>query len=468
MPEPASRHLLSLPAEIAIQIIDDLGLDDTWSLAQSGKEVYDVCQPAMRRHKENKEKYSTICLGPPFSEDDGSEFEGIHPLFFVEQIIRDPKIASYVTKLRTSRCRSEPDERDFKGDGFTREQEQLAATLANIDTEPAFLAAHCPWLATPEHDSWRDALLKHNNQPHHVAILLTMLPKLRSIYMRGMSLGDSYIPVVTMVWAIAEANHDQSSTVHGKALSRLTEISIDHWDTEGGENIDMFKPFVALPSMRCLRGRMMYGEADPVEDPPTPVLNDDGTHRKSQIDEINITYSTVESKAFEPIFKTIKNLKKFTYEHEGATIGYTDYDGSTIVGLLRDSFRHSLEHLDLTCNMDYNEEDQSVGDLTDFQTLRVLRINALAFSHLEFIRGMNETVYSGLADKLPASIRDITLLAWDSGNPMELLGELAGNKDRLSDLRRICVEGRCNIPKDHLDACKNAGIEVVVVDMRET
>ncbi|KAL8669113.1 MAG: hypothetical protein Q9168_006278 [Polycauliona sp. 1 TL-2023] len=352
MPEIGPHHLVSLPAEIVIQVTEDLGLIDTWSLAQTSREVYDFCQPAMKRHKENKKKRSTVTLGPPWlAEDGGPDHEGFHSLVFLEQIIQDPRIASYVTHLRISRCHSEPDERDFQGDAFAKEQKKLDTTIAAVWFGLAALGSQCPWLPHSVKEFWQNAFLNHDNQPHYVAILLTMLPDLRSVW----------------------------------------------------------------------------------------------------------------SKDFGAMFKPLENLKRFTYEHESAQVGSAEYEGSEILALLRDSFAHSLEHLDLTTDMIGDEEgDHLLEGLQDFAALRSLRVNVTAFSLVT----AGEPVDFRLADHLPAAIQQVTLVGWYSNNgPLLLLDKLAEDKDRLPELERLCVEGRYDIPEEHIAACENAGIEVIMSDL---
>ncbi|KAL8640943.1 MAG: hypothetical protein Q9226_008690 [Calogaya cf. arnoldii] len=260
--------------------------------------------------------------------------------------------------------------------------------------------------------------------------------------------------IAEMVWAIVKANRDPSSPVYKKALSKLTTISIDHWDTENGENINICTSFTALPSARSVRGRMVSGEAD--------VDYNDNPIEQIQIEEIKILYSAVDSTSFEPILKLTKNLKSFTYEHEGANIGDAEYECLDIIALLREFARHSLQHLDLTCDMGHNEEDQAVGDLKDFNVLRVLRLNAAAFCrHQESWDASDEECVS-LADTLPTSVQVITLVGWFQDNgPMQFLGGLAEERHKLPELTRICLEGNWNIPKDLVDTFKSVGIDLV-------
>lgn len=81
------------------------------------------------------------------------------------------------------------------------------------------------------------------------------------------------------------------------------------------------------------------------------------------------------------------------------------------MALLREHACHSHDHPDLTCHMGYNEEEQFVGDLRNFQVLRVLRLNAVAFC-LNHEAWQTDREYVRLADTLPASIQDVTLVGW--------------------------------------------------------
>lgn len=105
----------------------------------------------------------------------------------------------------------------FEGNGVEKLQERLATTISALATEMAALEANCLWLSGTRRHDWRKALLAHNNQPHYVAILLTLLPNMRSVTVRGMC--DDCEPFMEMIWAVVKANRDQSSAVHERAVS---------------------------------------------------------------------------------------------------------------------------------------------------------------------------------------------------------------------------------------------------------
>ncbi|KAL8849380.1 MAG: hypothetical protein Q9221_005618 [Calogaya cf. arnoldii] len=214
-------------------------------------------------------------------------------------------------------------------------------------------------------------------------------------------------------------------------------------------------------------GRMINGEVHPDASPSEPGEDDDQPIEQIQIEEIEIIYSAVPSDCFEPVLELTKSLKSFTYEHQGADIGDAEYECLGIVALLHEFARHSLQHLDLTCNMDWNEEDQAVGDLKDFNALEVLRLNAVAFCLNEGLGlSQGELEYAFLADTLPSSIQSVTLVGWHQVNdPMQFLVGLAEERHKLPELTKICFEGNWNIPKDLVDIFKGVEIELVETEM---
>ena len=441
--------LLSLPNEIITQVIDELDLTDTWSVAQTSKAIHHVSQPAMKRHREYKAEYSTVRLGEPYMDDDDTRFAGSPPLVFLEQIVREPRIASYVTDLRLSLCGND------LADDYRPEQQRPAALLSAIDD--------CPWIVDDV------ALLMPTGQAHQVAFLLTLLPNLRSMAMRCIS--DGFVPITEMVWKIAQANQNMSSAAHGKALSNLTKISIGDYDTENGQHLVFYASFMSLPSMRNLYGNMIYGEANgkvAIDAYPDTTLHDARAVEHNQIDEIKMIYSSIDSTSWGLILKPIENLKRFTYEHAGAVVGSAEYDRLGITEHLRKYASHSLQHLDLTCDMNYTEEDQFVGDLREFKLLRTLRLNAEAFApKYDNWRSRPEVEYHRLADTLPTSIQAVTLVDWFANNDQLDFAKLIEDKHKLPELRRIDLEGTWDLKQYHLDLCKSVGIELGVTGSRK-
>ncbi|KAI4213792.1 MAG: hypothetical protein L6R36_009446, partial [Xanthoria steineri] len=217
--------------------------------------------------------------------------------------------------------------------------------------------------------------------------------------------------------------------------------------------ITVYTPFLLLPSLRSLHGRMICEDFYP-DYPPSPlVAGDIRPIRQSQIEEIKIFDSGVSSEAWRWLLKPIENLKKFTYEEGGSVVSFADYHCLGMMAILREHACHSLEHLDLTCNLDDNEDEQYVGDLKAFYNLRVLRLHAAAFNSYDEDEEITDRKYLRLADLLPASIEAVTLISWcHRDGAIDFLGEVAEERDKLPKLKRICLEGDWNVPRDHIES----------------
>ncbi|KAL8920919.1 MAG: hypothetical protein Q9172_004278 [Xanthocarpia lactea] len=456
----ARCHLLACPNETIIRIVDELFPEDLVSFILSNKAIHSVCQHVIRQHQAFLQQYSSIRFGDP-------ENCGNNPLHLLEVILQNPKIAHYPIKLRVG---DHAEDFEFVDDGCGGFP---AGTISTWASEIAALGTENRWLdGETRRQVWAEALLQPNGDVHRLAILLTILPNLELIEMTDMSY-DTGNPVREIVWAIAAANQDPKSPVHGRALMNLVEISLDRSDTEYGENITMYIPFTALPSVRFLHGRMIEGEVFRSESRRRreryegPVPSSPG-----QIQDVNFMYSAIGVDAWEWMFKAIgNNLKRFVYYHAEALSDYSaPYDCAGIVAVLKKHASHSLRRLDLTAELGVsstrdlttgvsteNYNHQFVGDLKAFTTLRVLRLDDTAFQMSK------EGAIARLIDVLPTSIRVLRLLREIKvGDPTDLFVGLAeGKRELLPELKRIFLEGDYVLRKCMIDECKAVGIEVL-------
>lgn len=444
-----------LPNELLTDVVNSLNLGDTLAFAQTSQGMYSVSQSALRRHKKYKSKYSTIQLGLP---DIGFPFETFHPFLFLGEILNDPSITDYVTDLQISQYGSEP------GLGYAGETEKssgpvganLRALLSTRGPEIESLSTKCSWIDKAKQGEWRSALTQTTNQPHHMAILLTMLRNLRSIKMLRICHGC--VPINDIIWKVAATNRDPLSRSYHKALSALASISIDHWETKNGQNIQICNTFIALPSLRFLHGHMIYGSCKSGTDISSDEHND--TAATSYIKEISMKCSAIDAPSFVKILQPIKNLERFTYEHVPSIIGDAQYDPIGIIANLLKYASHSLNRLELTYNPIYGDSEQYIGDLRGFQVLHELRVRDAAFeeaSEGEIVR---------MVEILPASIRSVTLLKHlRDDEDIRIFKGLAKGRDKVPGLKRIYLEehyiwGNFMLPQALVDTCLEVGIEI--------
>ncbi|KAI4114208.1 MAG: hypothetical protein LQ338_008032 [Usnochroma carphineum] len=392
-----------------------------------------------------------------------------HPSSLLCKILQDPRIAYYPVKLQIADCSYDADD-DDDDDDYASRTKIAADAISAWGSKISALVADNPWLSDEARRAeWRDALLDPTNQSHHLAIILTMLPSLEQIIIGRVSDPASKL-IKEMVWAITTAKSDVATSVHGKALPNLLEISLDGSDTRYGEDFTMYAPFTALPSMRSVHGYMLRGNFFQRDFRPKDNQGLESP-RPSQIEEIYIVYSAIDLLCWDWMLSTIENLKRFTYHHGQGIEGFrADYEPTSIVALLKKYARHSLRRLDLTADQDtitgsYDSEtdmwtaevlEASVGDLKGFRTLRVVRLDDTAFQKPE------EGQIVPLIDVLPASIRVVRLLREiKQGDPADLFVGLAGGKkEKLPELKKIALEGNYILREDLIDKCKAVGIEI--------
>ncbi|KAI4203605.1 MAG: hypothetical protein LQ346_001752 [Caloplaca aetnensis] len=456
-------HLLSCPNEVIHQIADELFPEDLVSFILSNRAVHSASQHVVRQHQILLEQYSSLRFGDPEESGDGDKFEGNHPLYLLEAIFQNPKIAHYPIKIRVG---------DYD-EICEYDDDNLPSSISSPwNSEIAALGTGNPWLREQSRRQvWAQDLMVRTNHTWHLAILLTMLPNLELIKLADMTHEFSE-PIREMVWAIAAANQDPASPVHGKALANLIDFSLDTSQTEYGGDITMYTPFAGLPSLRFLHGRMVEGED--FRNQPQRERYWYGTTmplRPGQIEDVNFMYSAIGTDAWEWMFKFIgNNLKRFAYDHAEALSDYSaPYDCAGIVGIVRRHASHSLRRMELTANLgvsgtldritgafneDYNH--QFVGDLKAFATLRILRLDDTAFQMTK------QGAIARLIDVLPTSIRVVRLLREIKvGDPADLFAGLAeGKTEVLPELKRVFLEGDYVLRRGVIDECEAVGIEV--------
>ncbi|KAI4207644.1 MAG: hypothetical protein LQ346_000451 [Caloplaca aetnensis] len=453
----AHGHFFSLPNEVIHQIIDSLHPGDLGSFVLSCKTIHVFSQRAVEKHQELLKQYSTLRFGDPGGWR-GKDWRRDHPLLFLRTLLFNPGIAYYPRSLQATQWGDDDD-----ADEPIPEIGNLADVIAVCGSEIATLGEEHPWLKDyAQRQEWRAALQVPTNHSHHLAMLLTMLPNLQSFTMIGMS--HHIQPVRETVRAIAAANRDPHSAVHGKALGKLAKIRIDRADSELGEDITLYSSFLGLPSMRSVSGRMIDGKDG-------DLLVEDPHLRHSvvvphQIEEINMDYSAIGLDCWEWMLRYIGNLRQFTYRHTCGIVGGAEYYPRSIVALLKKYASHSLEKLHLSGGSTDTHgihmitrrrvQEQFIGDLKEFQQLRVLILFDTVF------RKPNNGEMVRLVDVLPTSIRAVTLIneVQKSDSASLFLGLAEEKEDKLPQLKKLTLYGDFSIQQDLIDELKGVGVEI--------
>ena len=427
-------NLLSLSTELILHIIDEVHPADIESLALGNKVIHNLCHAALQKHRDLKKQYSTISLGrgvfrPKFaSTADERSFDGLNPLSLLIRFLANPHLAYYPTKLQIGNCRA---------DG--RNSEEVTRALDDIcPTWKPNLAVYItnnPWLAqmdVEKRHQWQDALLEIDecSQGYYLGILLTMLPRIRSLFVFNMTFNDEFDPefynsaVAEIIYVIASVNRNPGSLIYGKALGALHTVTVVR------EEIDMFALFATLPSVHCLLGEKITGSFEHIDAAGT--LRDAG-----QLEELDIKESSTDVACSEWMLSSMTGLKRLKYD------GYDDVD------ILRTLKRHtakSLERLELTVVNDslwMPQMYQRLKSLRGFKVLRELKVDFEIFQRGDdggLVRDLDEA-YTRLVDVLPSSIRVLRLKGNRWLTPSrQLAAQITRKKAKLPELRRVIYE----------------------------
>lgn len=132
-------------------------------------------------------------------------------------------------------------------------------------------------------------------------------------------------------------------SAHPPFLNRLRTVNIGHWDTEGGMSLAWVIAFMRLPSVRTINGHMIEAGEDFSVD----------FGKKSNITNLDLSYSCIELGAFDQLMQLTQNLETFSYEHGGGIVGNAECDPYGMVAVLLKHAGHSLE----TLIMSYGDDD---------------------------------------------------------------------------------------------------------------
>ena len=183
-----------------------------------------------------------------------------------------------------------------------------------------------------------------------IAILLTLLPELRTLRIKELPLNGVTFGVIQY---IAEY---MSTTM----LSELEGVEISYDNDVGSKGTSVIRPFAMLPSMKKLSCSNFKQDWSPCAAESRMPL------QISNIYELTITGNGPSSKNLFEVLGGFKALKRFVYLKPAAS---QDFDPFWIRAALVAYARHSLEHLIIQSPGAYKGQG-CMGDLRGFERLR--------------------------------------------------------------------------------------------------
>lgn len=444
--------MLNIPNELTLRIISLIHPSDLEAFAVINKSVHALAKGALRRHLAFRKRYSYLRVG--YLEDDDSVVQSQrsndsnHALLLLASILESPDVAYYPRRIQIGPCEEEDGIFEIEEHDILLER-QLVVAKQSVPLKK--MVAECTLVDDCMKAEMSDSLCQAENEGAAISLLMTLLPNLQSVNVWSWSTSPEKDRLHGIVRTIADANRDPASSNHGKCLSQLREVRIDHMDSHMGEHIEDYVPFAMLPSMRCLRGHMICSER---LDWPYSL-----SPQSSTVTDLSLEYSAISASAFEKLFAGIATLKRFTYDHGGAVVGFVKYEPVAIINALCKHASHSLEALDIEVQgYEPDDDDEGLPDsLRLFTKLKSIRLADTLFQDLEDLQSV-ETLPGGqfykrtgtntsyttarLVDLLPASVKGFTLIQlMDDKDTREILDGMAEQKaTKLPSLKRLTFE----------------------------
>ena len=429
--------------------------DHVDNFSKAREVFYTIATGLLPRHGQLKSTYTEVSCGK-------TNKKTFHPLSLLRDICENPEIVWYIKTMHIEDC---TDEVEYVNGEAWDEARNIAVEHKNGITN---LVRDCPYIDVGKRERWINRILScHQNAA--VALLACILPCLE-----GISITNSYQnkELHFLVRKIAQANRRSPGGSH--ALGKLEWVREESDTTDIFVNMESFKPFSTLPSIRRYTGQHLVQTTN-----LTP------SEQKSTITTLDLSQSMIHTEALRSVFSRIANLKILKYEYywawedvfsEGGWCNWRrDWQPGQIVLDLLQFASHSLVELDLTrsgsCEMqlaekarermeeghkgksDTDEHDKDfklsgpvklfMGSLRGFEVLKYIRIQNEALVEEDTDGSTGSRKVHRLVDLLPASVVRVSLALprlcqSESWRLIEGLTELKAN--RVPNLEKVIIE----------------------------
>ena len=292
-------HIFNLANEVLYQIIAATRLHDIESLAASCKTINILAQPKLKRHRELKKKYSKLA-----SRDLGDldNAPGVHPIYLLRDILHDTALAQYPTIIRNI-----PFDNDYyewlNTDYDIAELVGIRAVAAGCDREIQNLIYHCPFIETPERDTWRDEIMQGRGEAVF-GLLLTLLPHLTSMAVAQQPEG-LFTQILKRIVELQQLTHRHAT----QALTQLARIDTAPYYSVyemTAHQFDYLSQYALLPSMRTITGSYF-------ETGVSGTFQWRHSSGISAVTEINVDRSIVDGESITDLARGVRALERFSF-----------------------------------------------------------------------------------------------------------------------------------------------------------
>ena len=506
-------NFLNLAVELQLLIISNVHLNDIENFTLCSKHLHKLCEERLMKQYARKRTFSTIAVGhiDNLHWDEDQQIRGVHPIIALRDILAEPPNWLYTKTLVVGRREAQNDNNPFD----TEDEEEAEIDEIDLRDTVAALQSNTRLLKTvlevqrcfhpgrgetelkpfPSTQLWIKAILSGEMEAA-AFLLIAMLPNLHTLRFVDGHQARWQTHFKNLMKLLRAALSEKRNPMGISFFSKLTEMGVHGIDAADGFNYDIFEGFMALPSMRKIRGRLVYG-----------VDFQRRFFQPSEVTSLEFYESNITPTCFAKSLRVIKGLQKFTYDFwADASIDRHRrqlWEPRQTVRVLEVHTKKTLRHLELTGSpgaqlqdgefehIDFENDEPFIGSLCAFKVLEKIRIETMMLykevnvgnpwarqsGHRlwlkqenwvpveEEAKGPNALVETErLVEILPASTRRLRLVGGLlKADATAMLEDLAVLKDKcLPNLVSIFFEDveRSEIDRDLVKECEDAGIRM--------
>lgn len=356
---PGRVGINDLSNEILLQIINRVGNDSVANVVlRNPRHLLSLALCSRRLHK-----LTEPVLYSGFTQSIYAPKSDKNFLLYLRRILASPHLA---------RCLKQ-----FCGAARLNDTDSLlpvASELTDLDWTRLRRAVHGVSASDDEAATWIQAVEK--GEWHAlVAVLLSVAPNIEELAFTNWAYqNDDYTYLLLF---LDRARTLQDSVEESPfAMSKLRNVSVHYWDTEGGFGFDVLKPFLDIKSVQVFHGHTVSEDSIEIEggtdfkrkDPPPAFRTKDLTFTNSVISHDDMVL----------ILRCFPQLERFHFEFGGALVGYYGFEPPRMMAAL-EHLKPCLQSLTLLSEEWHGMSDMElypIGSLADFQRLVSITTNA--------------------------------------------------------------------------------------------
>ena len=391
--------ILDLAAELQLLIISEIHLNDIENFTLCSKHIHNLCEARLMEQYARKRSFSTIAVGhiDNLIWDEDQQIRGVHPILALRDLLAEPQSWQY-TKTCVIGYMEESDDDVFNfGD-----QEEAALDDADLQEVVAQFKVDTRLLRKvvevqrcfypkrgetelspfPSTTIWIESILS-GDMEGAAFLLLAILPNLETLRFVD-NFQEKWSPhFKNLTKLLRTALSEQHNTTGINFFSKLTEVGLHGLGEAQGVNHDILEGFMALPSMRKIKGRVTSGA--------------DFQRRffqPSEVTTLEFRESNISAACFSESLRVIKGLQKFIYDFwANAAVNWNVrqlWEPRQTVRALEDYTKKTLRHLELTGrpgrqhvtvgdfeHIDFANGEPFLGSLCAFEVLETIRIETM-------------------------------------------------------------------------------------------